>query len=91
MLPSQSKSAEAEGSRINLTDTPDEIAKKIKRCKVYTTHPLPCCIWAKTYCLQLQTGRQKCYRQIWSRQIRQTQKSAGPLLAGGHQAVRNDC
>lgn len=28
-----SKSAEAEGSRINLTDTPDVIAKKIKRCK----------------------------------------------------------
>ena len=36
-----SKSAEAEGSRINLTDTPDEIAKKIKRCKVYTPLPLP--------------------------------------------------
>lgn len=28
-----SKSAEAEGSRINLTDTPDVIARKIKRCK----------------------------------------------------------
>jgi len=28
-----SKSAEAEGSRINLNDTPDQIMKKIKRCK----------------------------------------------------------
>lgn len=28
-----SKSHEAEGSRINLLDSPDEIAKKIKRCK----------------------------------------------------------
>ncbi|KAK3269282.1 Tryptophan--tRNA ligase, chloroplastic/mitochondrial [Cymbomonas tetramitiformis] len=28
-----SKSAEAEGSRLNLTDTPDIIARKIKRCK----------------------------------------------------------
>jgi len=28
-----SKSNPAEGSRINLLDSPDEIAKKIKRCK----------------------------------------------------------
>ena len=28
-----SKSNPAEGSRINVLDTPDEIAKKIKRCK----------------------------------------------------------
>lgn len=29
-----SKSAENDGSRINLLDSPDTIAKKIKRCKV---------------------------------------------------------
>ena len=29
-----SKSDPADGSRINLLDTPEEIAKKIKRCKV---------------------------------------------------------
>jgi hypothetical protein len=34
-----SKSAEAEGSRINLTDAADEIAKKIKRCKVLPFPP----------------------------------------------------
>ena len=31
-----SKSNPAEGSRINVLDTPDEIAKKIKRCKTDT-------------------------------------------------------
>ena len=31
-----SKSAENDGSRINLLDTPDTISKKIKRCKTDT-------------------------------------------------------
>lgn len=43
-----SKSAENDGSRINLLDTPDTIAKKIKRCKVRAFLSIYICMCVST-------------------------------------------